>query len=55
MVPEAAVIWTLPIAKLVARPVLLIVAKDVSDELQATEAVKSFVLPSVNVPVAANC
>ena len=55
MEPEAAVIWTLPIVTLVARPELLIVATAGLDELQAAEAVKSCVLPSVKVPVAVNC
>ena len=55
MEAEAAVIWTLPIVKAAARPELLILARAVLDELQAAEAVKSCVLPSVNVPVAVNC
>jgi hypothetical protein len=55
MEPEVAVISTLPIVTLVARPELLIVATAALDELQAAEVVKSFVVPSVNVPVAVNC
>jgi hypothetical protein len=34
---------------------LLIVAAEVAEEAHVTEAVKFWVLPSVNVPVAANC
>jgi hypothetical protein len=38
-----------------ANPELLMVARALSDEVQLTEAVTSAVLPSVNVPFAANC
>ena len=40
---------------LVARPDLLIVATAVLDELQLAEEVRSFLLPSLNVPLAVNC
>jgi hypothetical protein len=44
-----------PIAKPVAKPVLLIVAAAALDELQVTELVRFCVLLSLHVPVAANC
>ncbi len=50
-----AVMVVAPVATAVARPVLLIVATDVFDELQVTCKVKSWVVPSENVPVAVNC
>jgi hypothetical protein len=53
--PEVAVTLGLPIATAVASPELLIVATVVLDELQVAEAVKSCLLPSLNVPVAVNC
>ena len=53
--PDAAVTCGLPIANAVASPELLIVVKVVSEEVQATEDVMFAVLPSLNVPIAANC
>ena len=53
--PEAAVIVLCPVAALAACPVLLIVATAGAELLQVTEPVISRVLPSVYVPVAANC
>lgn len=59
MLPKAAYIVVVPAATDVARPVdpdaLLIVATEATDELHVTDAVTSFVLPSVYVPVAVNC
>ena len=37
------------------RPALFMVATVVAEECQVTDVVKSCVLPSENVPVAANC
>ena len=54
MLPDVAVIVVKPEASAVANP-LLTVATPVSDELQVTDAVKSCVVLSVNVPVAVNC
>jgi hypothetical protein len=53
--PEVAVMVAVPAATAVARPLLLTVAADVFDELQVTCVVISRVVPSENVPVAANC
>ena len=53
--PDVAVIVVEPTASDVARPLLLIVATPVFDELQTTCPVKSCVVASVNVPVAINC
>jgi len=53
--PDAAVMVAVPAATAVARPLLLTVAADVFDELQATCVVISRLVPSENVPVAANC
>lgn len=57
--PEVAVTVVVPIPVLVARPLLprllLTTATAVFAELQVTEVVRSCVLPSVKVPVAANC
>ncbi len=56
MLPKVAVIVVLPTLKsAVARPLLSMVAIDVSDELQVTWVVISLVVPSVYVPVALNC
>ena len=54
ILPELAVMVVVPAAIAVARPLLLIVATDGFDELQVTCEVRSFVVPSENVPVAAN-
>lgn len=57
--PEAAEIVAVPVATLVAKPrlsaALLMVATEPSDESHWTEPVMFCVLPSVKVPVAANC
>ena len=53
--PEVARMVTEPVALAVARPLLLMVALDVLDELQVTWAVISRVVPSEYVPAAANC
>ena len=56
ILPEVAVMVAVPLATAVAKPVLLlIVATEVLDELQATVVVISWVVPSKNVPVAVNC
>ncbi len=43
---EVAVMVVVPAATAVARPLLFIVATDVSDELQATWVVRSWLVPS---------
>jgi len=53
--PDVAVIVVLPCAAVVASPVVLIVPTFVDEELHATVLVRFWVLPSVYVPVAANC
>ena len=55
ILPEVAVIVVVPAATVMARPALLIGATEVLDELQLTDAVISWVVPSKNVPVAVNC
>ncbi len=55
MEPEVAVMVAVPGILLVARPLLSTVATLVSDELQTTDVVMSWVLPLVKVPVAENC
>jgi hypothetical protein len=55
MVPEVAVMVVVPAATAVASPLLLIVAVAGLDEVQVTELVISWVVPSENVPVAVNC
>jgi hypothetical protein len=55
ILPELAVTVVAPTATAVARPPLLTVATDGFDELQVACEVRSFVVPSENVPVAANC
>jgi hypothetical protein len=55
ILPELAVMVAVPAATAVARPLLLTVADDVFDELQLTSLVTSRLVPSENVPVAANC
>ena len=54
-VPEAAVIVVVPSPAPVASPVEPIVATAVFEEDQVAVFVKSFVLPSLNEPVAVNC
>ena len=57
--PDVAEMLELPVATLVAKPwlpsALLMVATEPSDESHWTEPVMFCVLPSVKVPVAANC
>ena len=57
--PSAAVIVVEPTVIAVASPlepaVLLIVATALFDEVHTTDAVMSWVVPSLNVPVAVNC
>lgn len=50
-----AVIRVCPVEALAANPLVLTVATEVNEELQVTEFVKSRVLPSAKVPIAANC
>lgn len=47
--------YVFPVACAVAKPLLLIVATLLLDELQVTASVMSTVVPSSNVPVAVNC
>ena len=54
-VPKAAAIVVLPVARLVATPVLAIVAAAGFEELQTTDPEMSCVLLSLKVPVATNC
>jgi len=51
---KPAVMVVIPAATAMAKPLLFIVATDVLDELQLTSEVKSWVVPSENVPVAVN-
>ena len=53
--PTAALIVVGPGVRVVAPPAPLIVATVVADELHVAVAVKSAVVPSLFVPVAANC
>ena len=53
--PEVAVMVVVPAVRAVARPLRLTVATEVSDELQVTCVVISWVVPSEKVPVAVNC
>ncbi len=53
--PDDAVTFVIPIAVLEASPVVVMVATEVFDRVQITDPDRSCVLPSVNVPVAANC
>jgi hypothetical protein len=59
MEPDVAEMLELPLAALVAKPwlpaALLMVATEPSDESQWTEPVMPCALPSLKVPVAANC
>src|SRR5208282_4375088 len=54
-VAKVAMMLGLPAATPVARPAAVIVATPGAEELQATEAVRFCVLPSLLVPVAVNC
>jgi hypothetical protein len=53
--PDVALIVVLPTPAPVAKPVALIVATVVADELHVALFVRFCVLPSLNVPVAVNC
>jgi hypothetical protein len=53
--PETALIVVEPAPPLLAKPAMLMVATVVTEELHVTEEVRFCVLPSVYVPVAANC
>jgi hypothetical protein len=55
MFPDVAPMSVVPVPRLVARPVLLMLAVNGVSELQVTVAVRSCVVPSVKVPVAVNC
>jgi hypothetical protein len=55
IVPEVAVMVTVPPVTAVARPLLLTVATDVLDELQVTCVVTSRLVPSEYRPEAVNC
>jgi len=56
ILPEVAVIIVVPFEVAVrARPLLLTVATEAFDEVQATCVVISWLVPSEYVPVAANC
>lgn len=55
MEPEVAVMVAVPTPVPVANPLLAMVATVAEDELQVTELVRVCVLPSLYVPVAANC
>ena len=50
----AAVMLVEPMPEPVARPVVVIVAAAALEEVQVTEVVRFWVLPSLNVPVAVN-
>ena len=54
-VPEVALMVAVPVAALWANPVLFTEATGTASEAQVTVDVRSWVLPSVNVPVALNC
>ena len=53
--PNAALIVVLPVARLVASPVLLIMAAEGFEEVQRTDAEISCVLLSLKDPLAVNC
>ena len=55
IVPEVAVMVAAPAATAVARPLLLMVATDVFDELQVTWVAILKLVPSVYVPAVVNC
>jgi len=55
MLPKVAVMVVVPAVIAVPRPLVLMVATDVLDELQVTDPVILPVVPSENVPVAVNC
>jgi hypothetical protein len=53
--PELAVTVQLPAARALARPEMLTLATLPSEEVQIAVAVMSWVVPSLNVPIAVNC
>ena len=53
--PKEALMVVLPAATGVTRPLLLIVATEVSDETQVARELRSNVVPSEKLPVAVNC
>ncbi len=53
--PTVAVIVATPCSRLVARPLLLTVAIEVTDEAQIAVLVRFCVVPLLYVPVAVNC
>lgn len=55
LLPEVAVMVVVPALTAVARPLLLTVATVALDELQVTTVVISWLVPSENMPAAANC
>jgi hypothetical protein len=55
MLPEAAVIVVVPAFAALARPVLLMVATAVLEEVHVTPELMSETVPSLKKPVAANC
>jgi hypothetical protein len=55
IVPEVAVMVAVPAARAVTKPLLLMVATDVFDELQVTWVAILKLVPSEYVPVAVNC
>jgi len=55
MPPEAALIVVFPIPTVLAIPPLLIVATVTADDVHVAVLVRSWVVPSVSVPVAVNC
>jgi hypothetical protein len=55
MLPDVAVMVALPLATPVARPEEFTVATLVADELQVTDAVRSWVVLLLKVPCALNC
>jgi hypothetical protein len=54
-VPEVALTVAVPIAALCASPVLFTEAVETVSDAQVTVKLRSWMLPSVNVPVALNC
>jgi len=54
-VPDTALIVVLPAATLLTMPCALMPATAAEDEVQSTDALMSWVLESLNVPMAANC
>lgn len=53
--PELAEIVAVPALPLLANPVLPIVATEIGDDVQMTEFVRIWVLPSLYVPIAEYC